>query len=94
LYPNRFVREYSYPSFNVWDLDTVDNGINDHLLREIVKKDWSLLVAHFLGVDHCGHRYGPYHSEMARKLSEMNDRIRYRDILHKYTCVHVRSDGI
>ena len=94
LYPNRFVREYSYPSFDVWDLDTVDNGIMNHLLREIVKKDWSLLVAHFLGVDHCGHRYGPYHSEMARKLSEMNDMIRYRDILHKYACVRVCSDGI
>lgn len=76
LYPKRFIREYSYPSFNVWDLDTVDSGIMNHLLSEIVKKDWSLLVAHFLGVDHCGHRYGPYHSEMARKLNEMNDMIR------------------
>jgi len=28
-------------------------------------------------VDHCGHRYGPYHLEMARKLNEMNDMIRY-----------------
>jgi len=94
LYPNRFVREYAYPSFNVWDLDTVDNGIMNHLLREIVKKDWSLLVAHFLGVDHCGHRYGPYHSEMARKLSEMNDMIRYQVILHKYACVRMRSEWI
>jgi phosphatidylinositol glycan class O len=92
LYPNRFIREYSYPSFNVWDLDSVDSGIMNHLLPEIVKKDWSLLVAHFLGVDHCGHRYGPYHSEMARKLSEMNHMIRYRDILHKYTHVHAHSE--
>lgn len=76
LYPKRFVREYSYPSFNVWDLDTVDNGIMDHLLPEIAKKDWSFLIAHFLGVDHCGHRYGPYHPEMARKLGEMNEMIR------------------
>lgn len=36
------------------------------------KNDWQLLVAHFLGVDHCGHRYGPAHPEMVRKLSEMN----------------------
>lgn len=77
LFPKRFIREYSYPSFNVWDLDTVDSGIMNHLLPEIMKKDWSLLVAHFLGVDHCGHRYGPYHLEMARKLNEMNDMIRY-----------------
>lgn len=85
LYPKRFIREYSYPSFNVWDLDTVDSGIMNHLLSEIVKKDWSLLVAHFLGVDHCGHRYGPYHSEMARKLNEMNDMIRYGQISHRLT---------
>lgn len=72
LYPGRFLREYSYPSFNVWDLDTVDNGIQSHLLPEIKKHDWHLLISHFLGVDHCGHRYGPYHPEMARKLKEMN----------------------
>ncbi|XP_067001919.2 GPI ethanolamine phosphate transferase 3 isoform X2 [Anabrus simplex] len=76
LYPSRFVREFSYPSFNVWDLDTVDNGIKDHLIPEIKKSDWQLFVAHFLGVDHCGHRYGPYHSEMSRKLKEMNNVIR------------------
>nr|CAD7395860.1 unnamed protein product [Timema cristinae] len=72
LYPGRFIREYPFPSFNVWDLDTVDSGILDNLIVEIKKSDWSLLIAHFLGVDHCGHRYGPYHHEMSRKLKEMN----------------------
>nr|CAD7577302.1 unnamed protein product [Timema californicum] len=72
LYPGRFIREYPFPSFNVWDLDTVDSGILDNLIVEIKKNDWSLLIAHFLGVDHCGHRYGPYHHEMSRKLKEMN----------------------
>lgn len=76
LYPGRFLREYSYPSFNVWDLDSVDNGILSHLYKEVKKEDWNLLIAHFLGVDHCGHRYGPYHNEMKRKLSEMNIMIR------------------
>lgn len=76
LYPKRFLREYPYPSFNVWDLDTVDNGILKHLKPEIMKKDWSLLIAHFLGVDHCGHRYSPYHPEMTRKLNQMNAVIR------------------
>jgi GPI ethanolamine phosphate transferase 3 subunit O len=37
------------------------------------KTDWDLLIAHFLGVDHCGHKHGPMHQEMARKLSEMNE---------------------
>lgn len=30
------------------------------------------MIAHFLGVDHCGHKHGPMHSEMGRKLLEMN----------------------
>lgn len=76
LYPRRFVRQYPYPSFNVWDLDSVDDGIMVHLKPEILKSDWSLLIAHFLGVDHCGHKYGPYHPEMTRKLGQMNDVIR------------------
>ncbi|XP_074042509.1 phosphatidylinositol glycan anchor biosynthesis class O isoform X2 [Leptinotarsa decemlineata] len=72
LYPNRFTRSFSYPSFNVWDLDTVDNGVREHLYPEMNNSDWSLLIGHFLGVDHCGHCYGPNHPEMQRKLSEIN----------------------
>jgi GPI ethanolamine phosphate transferase 3 subunit O len=41
------------------------------------KNDWDVIVAHFLGVDHCGHKYGPVHSEMSRKLSEMNEIIKH-----------------
>lgn len=72
LFPGRFRREYSYSSFNVWDLDTVDKGVTQNLLPEIKNKDWKLLIAHFLGIDHCGHRYGPNHPEMSRKLKEVN----------------------
>ena len=77
LYPHRFEREYPFPSFNVWDLDTVDDGVKKNLKPELQKRDWNLLIAHFLGVDHCGHRYGPFHQEMTRKLDEMNSAIRY-----------------
>lgn len=72
LYPKRFLRQYSYPSFDIYDLDTVDTAINQHLPTELKQTDWSLLVAHYLGVDHCGHKYGPLHPEMSRKLNEMN----------------------
>ncbi|XP_077292956.1 phosphatidylinositol glycan anchor biosynthesis class O [Arctopsyche grandis] len=72
LYPKRWLRSLALPSFNTWDLDTVDNAVKARLPEELEKKDWQLLVAHFLGVDHCGHRYGPLHSEMVRKLTEMN----------------------
>jgi len=76
LYPSKFSRAYPFESFNVWDLDTLDNGVKKHLIPEVRQEDWSLLVAHFLGVDHCGHRYGPYHQEMKRKLREMNEVLR------------------
>ncbi|XP_065366612.1 GPI ethanolamine phosphate transferase 3 [Calliphora vicina] len=76
LYPRRFKRSYAYPSFDIFDLDTVDRKIEKHLPKEMQKKDWQVLIAHFLGVDHCGHKYGPLHEEMSRKLSEMNDVIR------------------
>ncbi|EDV36022.1 uncharacterized protein Dana_GF12178 [Drosophila ananassae] len=76
LYPRRFKRAYSYPSFDIFDLDSVDNQIKKHLPKELSSDDWQVLVAHFLGVDHCGHKHGPMHEEMARKLSEMNDVIR------------------
>lgn len=38
--------------------------------------DWDVLVAHFLGVDHCGHRFGPDHPAMADKLTQMDGVIR------------------
>lgn len=72
LFPNRFKREYSYPSFDIYDLDTVDTNIQNKLPFELAQNDWDVLITHFLGVDHCGHKYGPTHREMARKLTEMN----------------------
>lgn len=72
LYPKRFHRAFPFPSFNVWDLDTVDTGIKNNLFPEMKKRDWDIIIAHFLGVDHCGHRYGAKHTEMNRKLQEMN----------------------
>jgi phosphatidylinositol glycan class O len=53
-------------------------AILKHLPDEMAKNDWEVLIAHFLGIDHCGHKYGPLHPEMARKLTEMNE------IIEKY----------
>ena len=78
LFPGRFHRFYPFPSFNVKDLHTVDNGVLEHLLPEIRRDDWDMLIAHFLGVDHCGHRYGPNHPAMADKLTQMDQVIRSR----------------
>lgn len=108
LFPKSFHRSLPFPSFNVKDLHTVDNGILQHLyatsmylLRPSLPKsltsstrcrlicsgrsllvptvaggDWEVLVAHFLGVDHCGHRFGPDHPAMADKLTQMDGVIR------------------
>ncbi|PAA56499.1 hypothetical protein BOX15_Mlig007559g1, partial [Macrostomum lignano] len=76
LLPGRFQRAYPFPSFSIHDLDTVDRGVERHLAEELQRTDWQLLVAHVLGVDHCGHRYGPEHPEMRRKLREVDALIR------------------
>ncbi|KAM4808885.1 LOW QUALITY PROTEIN: GPI ethanolamine phosphate transferase 3 [Rhinophrynus dorsalis] len=72
LFPKKFYKSYFYPSFNVKDLHTVDNGILQHLYPTMDSEDWDILIAHFLGVDHCGHKHGPDHPETANKLMQMN----------------------
>lgn len=76
LYPDAFIRSFAYPSLNVIDLHTVDNGVNAHLLHEMKKSDWNVVIAHYLGVDHCGHTFGPDHPEMTSKLEQMNEVIK------------------
>lgn len=70
LYPEQWTKALDYPSFNAKDIHTVDNGIIDHLIDEINKYD--ILIAHFLGVDHVGHRYGPNHPAMIAKLNQLD----------------------
>lgn len=77
LFPGYFDPELTraYDSFNVWDLHTVDNGVNDHLFPLLHPSNitsWDVIFGHYLGVDHAGHRYGPDHPAMASKLQEMN----------------------
>ncbi|XP_037349010.1 GPI ethanolamine phosphate transferase 3 isoform X1 [Talpa occidentalis] len=72
LFPRAFSQAFFYPSFNVRDLHTVDNGILEHLYPTMDSGEWDVLIAHFLGVDHCGHKHGPHHPEMAKKLSQMD----------------------
>ncbi|XP_054842576.1 GPI ethanolamine phosphate transferase 3 [Eublepharis macularius] len=76
LFPEAFSQSYFFPSFNVKDLHTVDEGILQHLYPTVDGGEWELLIAHFLGVDHCGHKHGPDHPEMAKKLSQMDAMLR------------------
>lgn len=79
---------------NFKDLNTVDDGILSNLYPQIEKGDeWDVIIAHFLGVDHCGHRYGPSHPEMTRKLSQMDEVIRkVIQSLPKDTVLYVIGD--
>ncbi len=71
---------WTYDSFNVEDLDTVDRGVESRLLPFLqpqhadrkagVHDHWRLLVGHTLGVDHVGHRFGASHEKMATKLGD------------------------
>ncbi|GIZ36997.1 hypothetical protein CKM354_000046100 [Cercospora kikuchii] len=82
LFPGYFEPNLTeaYDSFNVWDLHTVDNGVNEHifpLLDPSMSGRWDVIFGHYLGVDHAGHRYGPDHPAMNDKLKQMDDVIRH-----------------
>ena len=75
LFPTQFDDAHPFPSFNTRDLNTVDNGCVAHLprlLNELQEQKIELVVAHFLGVDHVGHTYGPHNQHMDQKLKQMD----------------------
>ncbi|KAL7007323.1 mannose-ethanolamine phosphotransferase gpi13 [Cystobasidiomycetes sp. EMM_F5] len=89
-----FAPNLSFPfdSFNVEDLDTVDRGVRKHIIplldEPAAGSSWDILIAHPLGLDHAGHRFGASHAETSRKLDEMNallldvvDRLATKDLL-------------
>ena len=55
-----------FPSFNVRDLHTVDDGVTATLfpVLEGEGEGWDVVIAHFLGVDHVGHTFQPDHPAM------------------------------
>ncbi|ESO07820.1 hypothetical protein HELRODRAFT_130545, partial [Helobdella robusta] len=93
LFPNRFSDVHSFPSFNVKDLDTVDNGVIENFDRLIRFTNWTLLVGHMLGIDHCGHTFGPHHIKMKEKLIQMDNFIRnITESLNNDTILFVMGD--
>lgn len=77
LYPRGLLSTvYPYPSLNVKDLHTVDNGVMEHLLPELSKGNTEFIIGHLLGVDHCGHTYGPSHPFMKQKLNHIDEFLR------------------
>jgi phosphatidylinositol glycan class O len=84
LFPDSFDQLYPYDSFNVEDLHTVDNGVVEHIFPSLHPDNsskWDVLIGHFLGVDHVGHRVGPHRDVMQKKLHQMDGVL--RDVVDK-----------
>ncbi|SCV04217.1 LAME_0H16688g1_1 [Lachancea meyersii CBS 8951] len=97
---NPFLSPLSKPfeSLNVWDLDTVDNGVmnyfEEHLFNQNSSSgDWDILIGHMLGIDHVGHKYGPNHFTMKEKQVQANEFIeKIRNQIDEDTLLLVMSD--
>ncbi|KAJ1281320.1 hypothetical protein BS78_04G297300 [Paspalum vaginatum] len=76
LFPTLFVRQDGVSSFYVKDTVEVDFNVSRHLEFELAAKDWSVLVLHYLGLDHVGHIGGRQSALMTQKMKEMDDVIR------------------
>lgn len=95
LYPDSFTHSHPYDSFNVEDLHTVDNGVIEHLFPYLhpSNQTWDVLIGHFLGVDHVGHRVGPNRDTMREKLEQMDGILRrVVDLLDEDTLLVVLGD--
>jgi len=70
MFGSYFTRVYPYPSFNVRDLDTLDEAVRVDLLSEIKQKNFTMMIGHIIGVDHAGHTFHASHNEIERKLND------------------------
>jgi len=81
LFPEYLHQAWPYPSMNVHDLHTVDQGVWQHLPLLLgapqrgQSAGWEVLVAHTLGVDHAGHTHAVRSPEMDAKLDETDARV-------------------
>ncbi|CAK7231965.1 major facilitator super transporter protein [Sporothrix eucalyptigena] len=76
LFPDTFDRADGTSSFFVADFTEVDNNVTRHVPDELRKTDWSLMVLHYLGLDHIGHKGGPRSPNMVPKQREMDSIVR------------------
>lgn len=73
LYPDIFHRSEGVSSFFVNDFTEVDNNITRYLDDELIRKDWDVMILHYLGLDHIGHVFGPTSDLIPLKLREMDE---------------------
>eukprot|EP00762_Andalucia_godoyi_P005176 ANDGO_03961.mRNA.1 GPI ethanolamine phosphate transferase 3 len=75
---DRIARIHNGPSLNVFDLYTVDEVVDQYKLQELAKENgpWELLILHYLGLDHAGHRYSVHDPNMAERASHYDTELR------------------
>ncbi|KAK4707753.1 hypothetical protein R3W88_028678 [Solanum pinnatisectum] len=80
LFPGMFSRHDGVSSFFVKDTIQVDQNVSRHLVDELSRSDWSLLILHYLGLDHVGHLGGRNSVLMVPKLGEMDEVVKMIDL--------------
>ncbi len=71
LYGENIDRAYPKSLYNVAELDTPDEITMKDFYGEHDAKNWTLMIAHIIGVDHAGHYYNNIgHPEIERKVGD------------------------
>lgn len=75
MFPKQiFTRTYAnFDSFFVNDFYEGDKNITSSLGYELKQDDWRMLILHYLGLDHIGHVFDPFHELVPSKLKEMDE---------------------
>ncbi|WEW61865.1 major facilitator super transporter protein [Emydomyces testavorans] len=68
LFPDMFERYDGTTSFFVSDFVEVDNNVTRHVPEELQNQDWSAMIMHYLGLDHIGHKAGPFRQVIERPI--------------------------
>lgn len=84
---------HPFESLNVRDLDTVDNGVKNIMPKLVSNPENDIVIGHMLGVDHVGHRHGPNHPQMKKKMHETFEFIQdLTDLIDDKTILMVFGD--
>lgn len=73
LFGAKMTRRFTAPSFDVHDIHGVDKTVFGNFKREMISSDSSLIIGHFLGVDHAGHVFGYDSEEVKSKIRDIDE---------------------
>ena len=72
LFKNKINFDLTKESFDIFDINSIDNLIFEKLPIELKKNNSNLIISHFLGVDHSSHVYGFNSIEVKKKIKKIN----------------------